>query len=107
MLVPVCVSSLLVYVFFIGEFSPLILRDIKEKKLLFAIIFVVKVGILFLWLSSFWFVEGLFSCLFWGVISVLVLLLFCYYPLKGWIRGKIMCELGFVVEYFVFSIYGN
>jgi hypothetical protein len=64
MLVPVCVSSLLVYVFFIGEFSPLILRDIKEKKLLFAIIFVVKVGILFLWLFSFRFVEGLPSCFF-------------------------------------------
>jgi hypothetical protein len=25
--------------------------------------------------------------------------------LKGWIRGKIMCEFGSVVEYFVFSIY--
>ena len=25
-----------------------------------------------------------------------------YYPLKGWIRGKILCEFGFVMEYFVF-----
>ena len=24
-----------------------------------------------------------------------------YYPLKGWIHGKRMCEFGFVVEYFV------
>jgi hypothetical protein len=32
--------------------------------LLLPVIFVVKVGILFLWLSSFWFVEGLLSCLF-------------------------------------------
>ena len=31
MLGSVCVASLLVYVFFIGELSPLILRDIKEK----------------------------------------------------------------------------
>ena len=34
------------------------------------------------------------------MISVLVLLLFCHYPLKGWIRGKILCEFGFVMEYF-------
>jgi hypothetical protein len=25
-----------------------------------------------------------------------------YYPLNGWIRGKILCEFGFVMEYFVF-----
>jgi hypothetical protein len=31
----------------------------------------------------------------------------CYYPLKGWVCGKIMCEFGFVVEYFGFSFYGN
>jgi hypothetical protein len=30
-----------------------------------------------------------------------------YYPLKGWILGKIMCEFGFVVEHFGFSIYVN
>ena len=29
------------------------------------------------------------------------------YPLKGWIHGKILCEFGFVMEYFSFSIYGN
>jgi hypothetical protein len=33
---------------FIGELFPLILRDIKEKKLLPPVIFVVIVGILFL-----------------------------------------------------------
>jgi hypothetical protein len=33
MLGPVCVASLLVYVFSLGELSPLILRDIKEKWL--------------------------------------------------------------------------
>ena len=49
---------------FIGDLSPLILRDINEKQLLLPIIFVVKVGILFLWLSSFSFVEGLSSCFF-------------------------------------------
>jgi hypothetical protein len=37
---------------FIGELSPLKLRDIKEKSLLFPVIFVVRVGILFMWLSS-------------------------------------------------------
>ena len=26
------------------------------------------------------------------MISLIVLVFFCYYPLKGWIRGKIMCE---------------
>jgi hypothetical protein len=31
MLGPVCVASLLVYVFFIWELSPLILKDIEEK----------------------------------------------------------------------------
>jgi hypothetical protein len=31
---------------------------------LLPIIFVVRVGILFLWLSSFMFVEGLLSCFF-------------------------------------------
>jgi hypothetical protein len=30
-----------------------------------------------------------------------------YYPLKGWITGKILFEFGFVMEYFGFSIYGN
>ena len=31
------------------------------------------------------------------MVSVLVLVFFCY-PLKGWIRGKIMCEFGFIVD---------
>jgi hypothetical protein len=46
------VASLLVYVFFIGELSPFILRDIKETSLLLPVIFVARVGILFMWLSS-------------------------------------------------------
>ena len=49
---------------FIGELSSMILRDIKEKFLLLPVIFVLSVGILFLWLSSFRFVEGLLSCFF-------------------------------------------
>ena len=36
---------------FIGVLSPLILRDIKEKSLLLPVIFVARVGILFMWLS--------------------------------------------------------
>jgi hypothetical protein len=37
---------------FIGELSPLILRDIKEKLLLFSVIFVDRDEILIIWLSS-------------------------------------------------------
>ena len=60
-----CLYSLSVSLcLFIGELSPLILRDIKEKYLLLHVIFVVRVGILFLLLSSFRFVEGLLSCFF-------------------------------------------
>ena len=51
---------------FIGELNPLILRDIKEKLLLLPVIFVSKVGILFLYLSSFSFAKGLLSCFFLG-----------------------------------------
>ena len=36
------------------------------------------------------------------MVSVLVLVFFRYYPLKGWIRGEIMGEFSFVVEYFGF-----
>ena len=37
---------------FIGELSPFILRNIKKKSLLIPVVFVVRVGILFTWLSS-------------------------------------------------------
>jgi hypothetical protein len=57
MLGHVCVASLLVSVFLLGELSPLILREIKEKHLLLPVIFAVKVGNLFLLLSSFSFVK--------------------------------------------------
>ena len=30
-----------------------------------------------------------------------------YYSLKVCIHGKILCEFCFIVDYFVFSIYGN
>ena len=40
---------------FIGELSPLMLRDIKEQWLLLPVIFI------FVWLSSFRFVERLLS----------------------------------------------
>ena len=66
--------------------------------MLLPVIFVVKVGILFLWLSSFSFVEGLSSCFFLGRGSHPCIGFFCYYPLKGWIRGEIMCEFGFVMD---------
>jgi hypothetical protein len=50
---------------FLGELSPLMLRDIKEMLLL-PVIFVVRGGIMFVWLSSFGFVERLLSCFFLG-----------------------------------------
>ena len=48
---------------FLGELSPLMLRDIKEMLLL-PVIFVVRGGIMFVWLSSFGFVERLLLCFF-------------------------------------------
>jgi hypothetical protein len=50
---PVYVTSLLVYVFLMGELSPLMFKDIKEKLLLLPFIFVVRGGIMFVWLSFF------------------------------------------------------
>ena len=44
---------------FIEELSPLILRDIKETLLL-PVIFVVRFGILFMWLSSLGLLEDYF-----------------------------------------------
>ena len=38
--------------FLLGEVILLILRDIKEKSLLLPVIFVARVGIVFMWLSS-------------------------------------------------------
>jgi hypothetical protein len=67
----------------------LILRDIKEKRLLLPIIFVVRGVILFMGASSFWFVKRrLLSCFFQGPVSLLVLEFSSYSPLKGWICGK-------------------
>ena len=57
------ISSLLVYLFF-WELSPLRLRDTKEKGLLLRVVFVIRGGIMFVWLSAFGFVERLFSCFF-------------------------------------------
>ena len=51
---------------FIRELSSLMLRDIKEKWLLLPVIFVVRGRIMFVWLSSFGFVERLLSCFFLG-----------------------------------------
>jgi hypothetical protein len=101
------IHSVRLYAFFIGALSPLILRVIKKKSLLLPVIFVVKSGIFFMWLSSFRFFKRLLSCFSYGVVSLLVLEFSLYYPVKGKIRGKILCEFGFVMEYFGFSIYGN
>ena len=53
------IQSISLYLF-IGELSPLILRDIKEKSLLLPVIFVVRVGILFMWLSTLGLLKGYF-----------------------------------------------
>ena len=90
----VYISSLLFYVF-LGEFSPLMLRDIKEKGFLLPVIFVFRDGIMFVWLSSFGLVERLLSCFFSSLVSLIVLKCSFYYPLKGWINGKILCKFGF------------
>jgi hypothetical protein len=92
---------------FIGELSPLILRDIKEKSVLLPVIFVVRGRILFMWLSSFRFAERLLSCFSLSVVPLLVLEFFLYYPLKGWICGKMLCKFSFIIEYLALSIYGN
>jgi hypothetical protein len=43
---------------------------------------------------------------FYGIVSLLVLEFSVYYPLYGWIFGKI-CRFGFVLEYLGFPIYGS
>ena len=77
MLGPVYVSSPLVCLF-IGELSPLMLKDIKEKRLLLPVIFVIRGRIMFVWLSSF---ERLLSYFYLVVVSFIVLEFFMYYPL--------------------------
>jgi hypothetical protein len=47
------------------------------------------------------------SWVFVGIISLLVLKFFFYFPLKGWSSGKILFKFGFVVEYLAFSINGK
>ena len=90
---------------FTGELSPLILRDTKEKFLLLPVIFVIRVGILFMQLSSFRFPSSLISCFFLNVISLVILELSLYYRLKCWMHWKIFCKYGFVTEYLVVSSY--
>jgi hypothetical protein len=60
-----CLYSQSVFLFlFIGELSPLMLRDILEKRLLLPVTFIVRGGIMFVWLFSFGFLERLLSCFF-------------------------------------------
>ena len=69
----VCISSLLVYVFFIDEFSLLILRDIRERLVLVPDMYVFVGGATCLWVSAFDFVvRCLISCLFFGAGIFLV-----------------------------------
>ena len=75
---------------------------------LFPVTFVVWGGIMFILLSSLGFVERRF--LSWFLYGVVFPSLCCSFPsifLKVSIRGKILCEFGFIMEYFGFSIYGN
>ena len=65
---------------FIGELSPLMLRDIRDQWLLLPVIFVVTGRIMFV-CFSFFVVTRLISCFFLGVVSLLVLDFSFYYPL--------------------------
>jgi cellulose synthase/poly-beta-1,6-N-acetylglucosamine synthase-like glycosyltransferase len=51
-----------------------------------------------MWLSSLKFVEIVVPSLFQGVVTLFVLEFSPYYPLKCWIRGKILYGFGFVME---------
>jgi hypothetical protein len=98
----VYLSSLLVYALsmsqFFGELSPLMLSNIKNQWLLLPIIFLVRSGIMFVWLSSFWFVERrLISSFFLGssyspCVGVFQLLSFI-----GLVCGNIWYKFGFVM----------
>jgi hypothetical protein len=82
MLDPVYISSLLAYFILLGELSSLMLRDTRDQWSLLPTIFVVRVGIMFVCFSSFGFVvKRLISCFFSGVVSLLILAFFLYYPL--------------------------
>ena len=68
-----CIQSVSLYLF-IGELNPLILRDIKERRLLFSDMFVFVSDFMCLWLSAFDFVvRYLLSCPFFGAGTFLVL----------------------------------
>jgi hypothetical protein len=60
MLGPDCVASLLVYVFFYWGIESIDVKRNQRKVILTYVIFVSKVGILFLWLSSFSFLKDYF-----------------------------------------------
>ena len=52
MLGPVYISSQFVSLcLFIGEYSPFILRDIKDQLLLVSFVFVIRGGVVFVWFS--------------------------------------------------------
>ena len=76
------------------------------------LLFVVRGGIMFVWLSIFVVVERrLFFCFSQGVVSLLVLEFSTYYHLLGCISGKILCNFVFVLffgmDYLVFFIHSN
>jgi hypothetical protein len=58
------------------------LRFIKEQLLLLPVIYVVRGGIMFVWLSSFWFVERrlVSSFVFWGFLFVCLFVFSCSFP---------------------------
>ena len=62
------------------ELSPLMLRGIKYQSLVLPAVFVVRSRIMFVCFSSFGFVVRLISCSYLGVVSLLVLESFFYYP---------------------------
>jgi hypothetical protein len=101
-----CIQSVRLCLF-IGELSLLILRDIKEKSLLLSVIFVVRVGILFLWLSSLSLLKDYFFFLFLEISFPLCAGVFPLLFFAGLDFWKDIVQFGFVMEYFGFSIYDN
>jgi hypothetical protein len=98
MLDPIYVASLLVYVFILGK--------ILRKSNCYFLYFCRKSWDSVLAAVFLWFVEGLLSYFFYGVVSVLMLVFSLYYPLKGWIVDDIV-SIWFYHGIVGFSIYGN
>ena len=95
MMDPVYVSSLLAYVLLLGNWVHWCWEILGTNDCCFLLFLLLELE-LRLCFSSFEFaVKRLISCFFLGVVSHLVLNFSFYYPLWGWISGKILFKFGF------------